>query len=164
MDELLVEMVDIDKSFPGVQALESAQFELRAGEVHGLVGENGAGKSTLMKILAGDLPPRRGRRSGSVAQEQEITSPRAAQDLGISIIHQELNLMGHLTVAQNMFIGREPRRGNPARREGAQPQDRASCSRISTSGWIRAPASSRLAVAQQQMVEIARRCPTTRTS
>ena len=110
MDELLVEMVDIAKSFPGVRALENAQFDLRPGEVHGLVGENGAGKSTLMKILAGIY-----RRDAGVirirGEEQEITSPRAAQDLGISIIHQELNLMGHLTVAQNIFIGREPRRG-----------------------------------------------------
>ena len=110
MDQLLVEMVDIAKSFPGVRALENAQFDLRPGEVHGLVGENGAGKSTLMKILAGIY-----RRDAGVirvrGEDQEITSPRAAQDLGISIIHQELNLMGHLTVAQNVFIGREPRRG-----------------------------------------------------
>jgi ribose transport system ATP-binding protein len=110
VDELLVEMVDIAKTFPGVRALESAQFELRPGEVHALVGENGAGKSTLMKILGGIY-----RRDAGVIRvrgvEQDIPSPRAAQDLGITMIHQELNLMGHLTVAQNVFIGREPRRG-----------------------------------------------------
>ena len=77
VDELLVEMVDIAKTFPGVRALENAQFDLRRGEVHGLVGENGAGKSTLMKILAGIY-----RRDAGVirirGEEQEITSPRAA--------------------------------------------------------------------------------------
>ena len=108
MAELLVEMTGISKSFPGVHALDDARFDLRAGEVHALVGENGAGKSTLMKILAGIYH----RDAGTITvkgREVEIPSPRAAQDLGISIIHQELNLMGHLSVAQNIFIGREPR-------------------------------------------------------
>jgi ribose transport system ATP-binding protein len=108
MGDLLVEMTDISKTFPGVHALDGARFELRPGEVHALVGENGAGKSTLMKILAGIYR----RDSGTIkvrGQEVEVSSPKAAQDLGISIIHQELNLMGHLTVAQNIFIGREPR-------------------------------------------------------
>ena len=108
MDNSLVLMKGIDKSFPGVHALDHCEFELRAGEVHALVGENGAGKSTLMKILAGVYS----KDDGSIlfkGQEVEIPTPRAAQDLGISMIHQELNLMGHLTVAQNIFIGREPR-------------------------------------------------------
>src|SRR3954454_8205281 len=109
VDELLVEMVDIAKSFPGVRALENAQFELRRGEVHALVGENGAGKSTLMKILGGIY-----RRDAGVirvrGEEQEITSPRAAQDLGINLFHQELLLMGHLTVVNNLFICLDPRR------------------------------------------------------
>ena len=154
MDELLVEMVDIDKSFPGVRALENAQFELRRGEVHGLVGENGAGKSTLMKILAGIY-----RRDAGVirirGEEQEITSPRAAQDLGISIIHQELNLMGHLTVAQNIFIGREPRRGLFLDEKALNRKTAALFEEL----HIRLDPSarvSRLAVAQQQMVEIAK--------
>jgi ribose transport system ATP-binding protein len=154
VDALLVEMVDIAKSFPGVRALESAQFDLRAGEVHGLVGENGAGKSTLMKILGGIY-----RRDAGVirvrGEEQEITSPRAAQDLGISIIHQELNLMGHLTVAQNVFIGREPRRGilldeRALNRKTAQLFEDLHI-RLDPRTRV-----SRLAVAQQQMVEIAK--------
>jgi ribose transport system ATP-binding protein len=101
-------MEGIYKSFPGVQALSDARFDLHYGEVHALVGENGAGKSTLMKILGGIYH----RDAGRVileGQEVEITSPGMAQHLGISIIHQELNLMPHLTVAQNIFIGREPR-------------------------------------------------------
>jgi ribose transport system ATP-binding protein len=104
----LVVMEAIDKSFPGVHALDHCDFNLRSGEVHALVGENGAGKSTLMKVLAGIYS----KDSGTVfykGQEVDIPTPRSAQDLGISMIHQELNLMPHLTVAQNIYIGREPR-------------------------------------------------------
>jgi len=108
MGDVLVWMEGIDKTFPGVQALSQCQFELRAGEVHALVGENGAGKSTLMKILTGIYKKDAGRILYK-GQEVDIPNPRAAQQLGISIIHQELNLMPHLTVAQNIFIGREPR-------------------------------------------------------
>jgi ribose transport system ATP-binding protein len=106
--EILLRMEGIYKSFPGVQALSDCRFELRSGEVHALVGENGAGKSTLMKILGGIYY----KDAGHVyldGKEVNITSPHMAQELGISIIHQELNLMPHLTVAQNIFIGREPR-------------------------------------------------------
>ncbi len=110
MDETLVLMEGIEKSFPGVHALSECQFELRSGEVHALVGENGAGKSTLMKVLAGVYYKDAGRILYK-GQEVEIPNPRAALDLGISMIHQELNLMPHLTVAQNIFIGREPRKG-----------------------------------------------------
>lgn len=104
----LVELRGITKSFPGVDALKSVNFELRSGEVHALMGENGAGKSTLMKILSGIY-----RRDGGDiyvnGERCEITSPRSAQDLGIGMIHQELSLMLDLTVAQNIFVGREPR-------------------------------------------------------
>ncbi len=108
-DETLLKMEGIDKSFPGVRALDQCHFDLRAGEVHALVGENGAGKSTLMKILAGIYPKNAGQIwvNGRLV---EMHGPRSAQALGISMIHQELNLMPHLTVAQNVFIGREPRR------------------------------------------------------
>ncbi len=108
MGEVLVLMEGIEKTFPGVHALSQCRFELRSGEVHALVGENGAGKSTLMKVLAGVYT----KDAGKIiyrGQEVEVPNPRVAQHLGISIIHQELNLMGHLTVAQNIFIGREPR-------------------------------------------------------
>ncbi len=108
MDDALVVMEGIEKSFPGVHALSQAKFELRPGEVHALVGENGAGKSTLMKVLAGVYSKDAGRILYK-GKEVEIHNPRAAQNLGISMIHQELNLMPHLSVAQNIFIGREPR-------------------------------------------------------
>ena len=110
MDNVLVQMEGIDKRFPGVHALDNCRFELRAAEVHALCGENGAGKSTMMKILSGIYPKDAGRILYK-GREVEIDSPKAAQLLGISIIHQELNLMPHLTVAQNIFIGREPRKG-----------------------------------------------------
>ena len=105
----LVEVRNVDKSFPGVRALHHVSFDLAPGEVHALMGENGAGKSTLMKILAGVYQ----RDSGDVlvnGHSVDIASPRQAQGLGIGIIHQELNLMNHLTAAQNIFIGREPRK------------------------------------------------------
>jgi ribose transport system ATP-binding protein len=90
-----------------VRALIDAQFELFSGEVHALMGENGAGKSTLMKVLAGVYQ----KDTGDIeidGKAVDIPDPHAAQALGIGIIHQELNLMNHLTVAQNIFIGREP--------------------------------------------------------
>jgi ribose transport system ATP-binding protein len=106
---LLVEAKDINKSFPGVRALASARFDLMPGEVHALMGENGAGKSTLMKILAGIYR----KDSGEIRYDGasvDFAGPREAQHAGIGIIHQELQLMNHLTVAQNLFIGREPKR------------------------------------------------------
>jgi ribose transport system ATP-binding protein len=108
MTEALVLMEGIDKSFTGVHALNQCRFELRSGEVHALLGENGAGKSTLMKVLSGVYAKDAGKIFYK-GKEVEIPNPRAAQNLGISIIHQELNLMNHLTIAQNIFIGREPR-------------------------------------------------------
>jgi len=90
--------------------LKKCRFELKAGEVHALVGENGAGKSTLMKVVAGVYSKDAGRIFYK-GKEVNIPNPRAAQRLGISMVHQELNLMSHLTAAQNIFIGREPIRG-----------------------------------------------------
>jgi ribose transport system ATP-binding protein len=99
-------MEGINKSFPGVHALSNCRFDLRKGEIHALVGENGAGKSTLMKVLTGIYAAD----AGSIFLEDNqvaFRSPRDAQLAGISMVHQELNLMNHLTVAQNIFIGRE---------------------------------------------------------
>lgn len=99
-------MQGIDKHFPGVHALKEAELEVKRGEVHALMGENGAGKSTLMKVLTGIYT----KDNGTIefeGEEIEFKSPKEAQDKGISIVHQELNMMNHLTVAQNIFIGRE---------------------------------------------------------
>ncbi|MBZ4665525.1 sugar ABC transporter ATP-binding protein [Mahella sp.] len=106
MREQVVLMEDINKSFPGVHALSGCHFDLNAGEVHALVGENGAGKSTLMKILAGIYK----KDSGKIlykGKEVDFSAPKEAQDAGIGMIHQELNLIPHLTVAENIFIGKE---------------------------------------------------------
>ncbi len=155
-DDPLVEMEGITKDFPGVHALDDASFELRRGEVHALVGENGAGKSTLMKILAGIYSPDAGTiRVGG--REVTITNPREAQELGISIIHQELNLMPHLTVAQNIFIGREPRGRLPFVVD--DPALNRMTAELFERLHLRLNPRTRvgdLAVAQQQMVEIAK--------
>ena len=110
MGDVILTMKDIDKSFPGVHALDHVNFEVRRGEVHALMGENGAGKSTLMKVLTGIYQ----KDSGSIVykgQETEFHNTREAQDAGVVIVHQELNMVGDLTVAQNIFIGREPKKG-----------------------------------------------------
>ena len=106
MKNVILKMTDINKSFSGVKALKGAALELRSGEVHALMGENGAGKSTLMKILTGIYE----RDSGQVevfGEKVKFTNVKESQDAGIAIIHQELNMMKDLTVAQNIFIGRE---------------------------------------------------------
>lgn len=102
----ILSMKGIDKTFPGVHALDHVDFDLMEGEVHALMGENGAGKSTLMKVLTGIYS----KDSGSITyqgNEVEFKNPREAQNAGIVIVHQELNMMTDLTVAQNIFIGRE---------------------------------------------------------
>lgn len=156
MGDVVLKMEGIDKSFPGVRALANAQFELRAGEVHALVGENGAGKSTLMKILAGIYS----KDTGTIlyqGREVEIPSPRAAQHLGISMIHQELNLMPHLTLAQNVFVGREPRQALPFMLDEKKINEQTR--QLFESMHLRLDPRTKaadLTVAKQQMVEIAK--------
>lgn len=110
MGDIILKMNGIDKSFPGVHALDHVNLEVRKGEVLALMGENGAGKSTLMKVLTGIYK----KDEGSIVyegKEVEFTNPKDAQEAGIVIVHQELNMMNHLTVAQNIFIGREAMSG-----------------------------------------------------
>ena len=107
-EKLLLQMKGIDKSFPGVHALQNVQFELRRGEVHALLGENGAGKSTLIKVLGGIYQ----KDEGEIfidGQKVEINSVEDARKAGVSIIHQELVLVPWLSIAENMFLGREPK-------------------------------------------------------
>ncbi|MCI9485824.1 MAG: sugar ABC transporter ATP-binding protein [Lachnospiraceae bacterium] len=106
MQDVIVSMENVSKSFPGVKALDNVQFELRAGEVMALLGENGAGKSTLMKILSG-VYTRDGGTVRIFGQEYGDMTPKQAQAAGVAIIHQELNMCRHLSVAENMFLGRE---------------------------------------------------------
>ncbi len=106
MGDIIVSMEHIFKSFPGVKALDDVHFELRSGEVMALLGENGAGKSTLMKVLSGVYARDDGRME-IFGQEYGNLTPRQAQELGVAIIHQELNMCRHLSVAENIFLGRE---------------------------------------------------------
>ncbi|HEX4765595.1 MAG TPA: sugar ABC transporter ATP-binding protein [Lichenihabitans sp.] len=102
-----LEMVDVSKSFGGVQALRGVDFMLRAGEIHGLVGENGAGKSTLMKIIAGVHAPGSGRMTIE-GRDVSFRTPREAIAAGIGMVHQELSTVPDLTVAENVFLGKQP--------------------------------------------------------
>ncbi|QDL54530.1 sugar ABC transporter ATP-binding protein [Rhodoferax aquaticus] len=152
----LVAIKNLSKSFPGVKALDKVQFDLMPGEVHALMGENGAGKSTLMKILAGVYR----KDSGELCldgQPTEIDGPAHAQALAIGIIHQELHLMAHLTAAQNIFLGREPRKcGGLLLDEDAIHRDtQALFDRLNLSMPPSTPIGE-LTVARQQMVEIAK--------
>ncbi len=154
--EPIVSLREVSKSFPGVLAVQNVSLDILPGEVHALVGENGAGKSTLMKVLAGVYRKDSGRVIYK-GREVEIPNPRAAQQLGISMIHQELNLMPHLTVAQNIFIGREPRSfSNLLVNEKAineQTQKLMALLHLQLDPRTRV---SNLTVAKQQMVEIVR--------
>ncbi|WP_103062357.1 sugar ABC transporter ATP-binding protein [Actinomyces qiguomingii] len=152
----LIEVEGITKRFPGVLALDRVQFTLRPGEVHSLVGENGAGKSTLMKVLGGIHQPDDGtiRLKG---QETTIRDPLDAQSKGISIIHQELNLMPDLTVAQNIFFGREQYNGIRFNLSPSKMR-RATDELLERVGLNLDPDAmvGDLTVATQQMVEIAK--------
>ena len=152
--EVIVSMKDICKSFPGVKALDRVQFELRSGEVMALLGENGAGKSTLMKILSGVYT----RDSGSLeifGKEYGDLTPKQAQEAGVAIIHQELNMCKHLSVAENMFLGREKTKGIVL----ANGDMEAEASRILNDLKIDIDPKrvvGELPVSKQQMVEIAK--------
>lgn len=155
MNEVILEMKNIDKRFSGVHALKSVNLELRAGEVHALMGENGAGKSTLMKVLCG-IHQRDGGEILLFGKPVRFNNIGESQKAGISIIHQELNMMNHLTVAQNIFIGREPLKGKFYIDDKQMEEDaRALFKRI---GVHIDPAVKlgTLTVGKQQMVEIAK--------
>jgi ribose transport system ATP-binding protein len=154
-NRVILTMSNVSKAFPGVQALDNVTLECTKGEVHALVGENGAGKSTLMKILCGAYTPD----AGSITldgQVVQIANPRHAQELGISIIYQELNLEPYMDVAENIFLGREP-----VNKLGAvdypemYKQARALMDRIGVNldatEWI-----VDIPLAQRQMIEIAK--------
>ena len=155
MDQIVLEMKDIDKRFSGVHALKGVNLELREGEVHALMGENGAGKSTLMKVLCG-IHKRDGGTITLFGKEVAFSTIKESQDAGISIIHQELNMMNHLTVAQNIYIGREPMVNGVYIDDRKMEQDaKALFDRI---GVKIDPAAvlGTLTVGKQQMVEIAK--------
>ncbi len=152
----LLQLVNVSKRFPGVVALDDVSFDLFPGEVHVLVGENGAGKSTLVKLLSGIYQPDDGKILID-GQPVHLKTPHAAQQLGISTVHQELNLIPHLDVGKNIYLGREPMRGKTgvidwtALYNGAAEQ----LARLGLALDPHTPVS-RLGVAIQQMTEIAK--------
>ena len=150
----LLRVEGISKSFPGVLALQDVSLEVFPGEVLGLVGENGAGKSTLMKILSGVYQPDGGE-IVFAGKPVSLHSPRQAQDLGISIIYQEFNLMPNLSVEENVFVGREPNSGGVVRWRALRGQTRELLDQL---GVHLDPGATvrNLSVAEQQMVEIAK--------
>ena len=147
-------MTGIEKHFPGVHALDQCQFDLKAGEVHALVGENGAGKSTLMKVLTGIYQ----KDDGEIRIDGEIVNIKSANDaraLGICIVHQELNLIRDLSVAQNIYIGREPMKGFivDQRKQNEMARQLLDSLQIHIGEKV---LIKDLSVAKQQMVEIAK--------
>lgn len=151
---VLLRLDGVSKEFPGVKALSGVSFELRAGEVHAVCGENGAGKSTLMKIISGVYQPN----SGSIifkGEAVQFASTRESETAGIAIIHQELNLVPHLSVAENIYLAREPRWGFLVDRKKLFEDAKRCLDRLGVD--IDASVQVRtLSVAQRQMVEIAK--------
>jgi ribose transport system ATP-binding protein len=150
----LLEMRGITKRFPGVTALDGVDFELEKGEVHVILGENGAGKSTLIKMLSGAYHPDEGEILLD-GQKVNISSATVAQALGISTIYQEFNLVPQLTVAENIFLGRQPRRFGLVDHQKMRSKARKLLERIKVRVAPDALVST-LGVAQRQMVEIAK--------
>lgn len=152
----MIKMTNISKSFSGNQVLKNVQFSLEQGEIHALMGENGAGKSTLMKILTGIYS----RDSGTVevkGKEVHFTSPKQAEEAGIAVIHQELNILPHLSITDNMFLGNEETFGRTGIIKTKQMEQKTKKVLLDLGLDIdpAAPASS-LSVGQQQIVEIAK--------
>ena len=156
-ENVVLQLERVSKRFPGVQALDDVSFDLRRGEVHALVGANGAGKSTLIKVLAGAHRPDAGRIVID-GQPVLIANPAQALALGVSVIYQEFNLVPYLSVAQNIFLGRQPKRARiPCLVDHARM--RAESRRLLDSLGVDLDPGAvvqHLGVAQQQMVEVAK--------
>ena len=150
----LLEMRKVTKRFPGVVALSEVDFDMRAGEVHALVGENGAGKSTLIKILAGVYVPDSGEMSFR-GQRYTVSTPRQARDAGIVTIHQELNLVAQMSITENIFLGTELQRGPLLDHQAMDARARALLARLHLD-IDPTRAVGGLGVGQQQMVEVAK--------
>lgn len=155
MENTLIEMRSISKAFTGVQALHNCSLHILKGEVHALLGENGAGKSTLMKILNGIYHPDEGEIFFE-GKKVSINSVLDARALGITMIHQELNMLTNLTVAQNIFLGKEKRKKGIFLDETALNDEAAELLRKVSLDLDPRTMVSELTVAQQQMVEIAK--------
>jgi len=137
---VVLEARGLSRSFTGVRALSGVDFRLRAGEVHALMGQNGAGKSTLIKVLTGVYQPD----AGELRLNGEVIRPQSAADaqrLGISTVYQEVNLCPNLSVAENVFAGRYPRRGATAARCCWTARRSTRARRLRRSGSASAPST-----------------------
>jgi ribose transport system ATP-binding protein len=152
--DVILTMKGIDKSFPGVHALKEVNLELKKGEVHALMGENGAGKSTLMKVLTGIYAKDKGTITFE-GKQVEFKNPKEAQTAGIVIVHQELNMMNHLTVAQNIFIGRESMNGKIIN-DRRMNEEASKLFKLLNIDIDPKETMGRLTVGRQQMCEIAK--------
>ena len=152
MSEYLLEMKNICKSFPGVKALQNVDFQLKAGEIHALLGENGAGKSTLIKVLGGIYIAEEGQIFID-GKQVAITGVNSARANGISIIHQELVLVPYMTVAENIFLGREPMGAFGVNKSKMSADAQKMLDRFDL-GIDADSLIADLSIAQQQMVEI----------
>lgn len=151
-----LQMRNITKSFPGVRALDGVSFDLQKGEVHALVGENGAGKSTLMKILGGVYPhPEYGGEILIAGEERRFSGVRDAEAAGIAVIYQELSLVQDMSVGENIFLGREPRKWGVIRREELYRRARHLLDDLHLSIDPHIPIRN-LGIGQQQLIEIAK--------
>ncbi|WP_374486437.1 sugar ABC transporter ATP-binding protein [Zoogloea sp.] len=151
----ILEMRHISKTFPGVKALKDVQLSIRAGEIHSLMGENGAGKSTLMKILSGAYVPDAGAEIRVDGKAVSIEGPLSAKALGIAVIYQELSLCPNLSVAENIYLGRELRRHGLVDRKAMQAACAGILRRLGASFGPATEVAS-LSIAERQLVEIAR--------
>jgi ribose transport system ATP-binding protein len=154
LDDTILQLRGISKSFPGVKALDDVDFDVRRGEVHALLGENGAGKSTLMKVLAGTYTPD----SGQILLDGRVVDPKTPLDakrLGVLLVHQELSLVPGMSVAENIFLGSLPSRGLNIDWRKLQSDAAAILERLESSVSPR-DLVGELSIANQQMVEIAR--------
>ena len=151
----IIVMTGIDKTFPGVHALQNVDFSVARGEIHALVGENGAGKSTLIKVLTGVDRPDKGTIEFD-GQPVVVRSPLYAQGLGISTVYQEVNLCPNLTVAENLLIGRQPRNlGIAVNWKSVNSKAREYLQQLDVDIDVTQPLGS-YSIAIQQMVAIAR--------
>ena len=156
MSEYVVSMEHITKTFPGVRALDDVQLHLRPGEVMALLGENGAGKSTLVKILSGVYTRDSGEMEIGGTRIEGDLNTRQAQKLGVAIIHQELNMCQHLSVAANMFLGRELTKNGRLDRAEMNRQAKAQLEKLGIRDLDPETIVGELTVGRQQMVEIAK--------
>src|SRR2546426_7739596 len=152
----LLEMRAITKSFPGVRALDGVSLDLHGGEIHALVGENGAGKSTLMKVLGGVYPhPEYGGEIFLDGSERRFAGVRDAEKAGVAVIYQELSLVKDLSIGENIFLGREPRRFGVVRWEELYSRAQKMLADLHLNVDAHTPVRN-LGIGQQQMVEIAK--------